>query len=51
MVMLPTSVGKSILFLLPILLEETRTNIVVVPFVALMDDLVNHAHQAKIDCL
>ena len=51
MVILLTSTSKSILFLLPILLKETRTNIVVVPFVVLMDNLVNYAHQARIDYL
>ena len=51
MVMLLTSASKSILFLLPILLKETRTNIVVVLFAVLMDNLVNCAYQARIDCL
>ena len=51
MVVLPTGAGKSVLFMLPALLEEMGTNIVVVPFAALMDDLVDRARLAGIDCL
>ncbi|KAL6366266.1 hypothetical protein LRP88_00111 [Fusarium phalaenopsidis] len=40
---LPTGAGKSILFMLPAVMRETGTSIVVVPFVALMDDLVTRA--------
>ena len=49
-VVLPTGSGKSILFLLPSLLEN-GTNIVVVPFAALMDDLVSRAREKGVDCI
>jgi superfamily II DNA helicase RecQ len=51
MVVLPTGAGKSFLFMLPALLDDAGTNIVVVPFSALMDDLVDRARQAGIDCI
>ena len=37
---LPTGSGKSILFIVLAAIEHSGTSIVVVPFVALMDDLV-----------
>lgn len=40
---LPTGACKSILFMLPALMRTTGTSIVVVPFVALMGDLVARA--------
>ena len=48
---LPTGAGKSILFLLPAVLPRTGTSIVVVPFVALLDDLVRRARDCGIDCI
>jgi superfamily II DNA helicase RecQ len=51
LVVLPTGAGKSILFMLPALLDDTGTNIVVVPFSALMDDLVARARHAGVDCI
>lgn len=48
---LPTGAGKSILFMLPAVMRETGTSIVVVPFVALMDDLVTRATDMGIDCI
>ena len=50
-VVLPTGAGKSILFMLPTLLEEWGTNVVVVPFAALIDDLIDRARQLGIDCI
>lgn len=52
-IVLPTGGGKSILFMLPSTLqsEEGRVSIVVVPFVALIDDLVTRAREIGIDCL
>jgi len=49
-VVLPTGGGKSIFFMLPSLLEW-GTNIVIVPFVALIEDLVARAKQLSIDCI
>ncbi|KAL3599869.1 hypothetical protein FPOAC2_04097 [Fusarium poae] len=48
---LPTGAGKSILFMLPAVMENTGTSIVVVPFVALMDDLVTRATDMGVDCI
>ena len=48
-VVLPTGAGKSILFMLPTLLEEWGTNIVVVLFAALIDDLIDRARQFSIN--
>ena len=41
--MLLTGGGKSIFFMLPAVAEETSTSIVVVPFVALIDDILDQA--------
>ncbi|KAK2684833.1 hypothetical protein QWA68_016741 [Fusarium oxysporum] len=48
---LPTGAGKSILFMLPAVMPLTGTSIVVVPFVALMDDLVTRATAMGVDCI
>ena len=53
--MLPTGGGKSILFMLPALIDDTSTsfgptNIVIVPFVALAEDLTARAREFNIDC-
>ncbi|KAH6874264.1 P-loop containing nucleoside triphosphate hydrolase protein, partial [Thelonectria olida] len=48
---LPTGAGKSILFMLPAVMRETGTSIVVVPFVALMEDLVTRATAMGVDCI
>lgn len=48
---LPTGSGKSILFVRPSIMQNTRTSIVVVPFVALMEDLITRAVAMGIDCL
>jgi superfamily II DNA helicase RecQ len=51
-VVLPTGGGKSILFMLPSVVEDFGTTIVVVPFVALMDDLVDSARRDfGLDCV
>ncbi|CAJ2504607.1 Uu.00g120010.m01.CDS01 [Anthostomella pinea] len=50
-VVLPTGGGKSILFMLPAVTEKTGTTVVVVPFVALMDDLVARARDFGVDSL
>ena len=48
---LPTGAGKSILFLLAAVLPQTGTSIVVVPFVALLHDLVQRAQDMGVDCI
>ena len=48
---LPTGAGKSILFMLPAVMRDAGTSIVVVPYVALMDDLVTRATEMGADCI
>lgn len=48
---LPTGAGKSVLFMLPAVMRDTGTSIVVVPFVALADDLIERARLAGLDCI
>ncbi|KAK7230149.1 hypothetical protein V2G26_002319 [Clonostachys chloroleuca] len=48
---LATGAGKSILFMLPAVMRDTGTSIVMVPFVALMDDLVMRARATGVDCI
>ena len=50
-VVMRTAGGKSALFLVPAVLVELQTVIVVVPYTALADDLVCSAVQAGIDCM
>ncbi|KAK2684950.1 hypothetical protein QWA68_016472 [Fusarium oxysporum] len=46
---LPTGARKSILFMLPAVMQLTGISIVVVPYVALMDDLVTQATAIGVD--
>ncbi|CAK7207842.1 hypothetical protein SEUCBS139899_010657 [Sporothrix eucalyptigena] len=48
---LPTGAGKSVLFFLPAVMASTGTSVVVVPFNALLHDLVARARQQAVDCL
>ncbi len=48
---LPTGAGKSILFMLPAVMPDGGTSIVVVPFIALIDDLVMRARAMGVDCI
>lgn len=52
-VVLPTGGGKSPLFMLPTILpgREGGTTVVVVPFAALIRDVVRRARECKIDCI
>lgn len=50
-VVLPTRAGKSVLFMLPPLVEAWGTTVVIVPFAALMDDLVARVYKSGIDCI
>ena len=50
-VILPTGGGKSLLFMLPATLPDANTTVVVVPFVALMEDLLQKCQDAGIDCI
>ncbi|KAF3769392.1 P-loop containing nucleoside triphosphate hydrolase protein [Cryphonectria parasitica EP155] len=48
---LPTGAGKSLLFMVPAVLADSGTSIVVVLFVALMEDLVARAVAMSVDCI
>lgn len=50
-VVLPTGGGKSLLFMAPACLEDPGVTIVVVPYRALLDNLLVTAKKARIDCL
>lgn len=48
---LPTRAGKSVLFILPAIVRKGGTSIIVMPFLALMDDLVERAGAIGVDCI
>ncbi|CAJ2508477.1 Uu.00g135030.m01.CDS01 [Anthostomella pinea] len=50
-VVLPTGGRKSILFMLPAVTEKTGTTVVMVLFIALMDDLAARARDFRVDSL
>jgi superfamily II DNA helicase RecQ len=50
-VILPTGGGKSLLFMAPTYLDDTGVTIVVVPFHALVDNLLQQLSQTGIDYL
>ena len=50
-VVLPTGGGKSLLFTLPACIEETRVTGVVVPYWALIENLVSRICNCGIDCI
>lgn len=50
-VVLPTGGGKSLLFTVPACLEDAGATIVVAPFRALVDDLVDRLKKAGVDCV
>jgi superfamily II DNA helicase RecQ len=52
-VVLPTGGGKSLLFMLPAILKERDdgTTVVVVPFAALIQDVVRRARECGVDCI
>lgn len=47
---LPTGGGKSLLFFLPTLMESGMTTVVIVPLIAVMDDLRDRCIKAGISC-
>ena len=49
-VVLPTGGGKSLLFMAPACLIDPGVTIVVVPYRALLDNLLKTAKDARIDC-
>ena len=50
-VVLPTGGGKSLLFMAPACLNDPGVTIVVVPYRALLDNLLKTAKEARIDCI
>ncbi|KAL6172001.1 hypothetical protein ACJQWK_02991 [Exserohilum turcicum] len=50
-VVLPTGGGKSLLFTLPACVEETGVTVVVVPYRALIEDLVGRIQRCGVDCI
>jgi superfamily II DNA helicase RecQ len=50
-VVLPTGGGKSLLFMAPACLNDLGVTIVVVPYRALLDNLLKTAKDARIDCI
>jgi hypothetical protein len=48
---LSMSGGKNVLFMLSALIKEAGTSIVVFPFTALTDDLMDRAQQSGMDCI
>jgi len=48
---LPTAGGKTALIMIPAMLDEHRTTIVVTPYIPLADDLEKRCRSAKISCL
>ena len=50
MIVLPTSSGKSALFFSVAAMTEQQTVIVIVPFAALVDDIIEHGQAAGLYC-
>ena len=50
-VVLPTGGGKSLLFTLPAIVEKTGVTVVVVPYRALIEDLVSRIQGYGVDCI
>ena len=50
-VVLPTGGGKSLLFTLPACVEEPGVTVVVVPYRALIEDLVGRIQQCGVECM
>jgi len=50
LVILPTGGGKTLVYLLPIFIEQDMTMVVVVPFVALVDQVEEECKKAGISC-
>ena len=48
-IILPTGAGKSTFFFLPAILEPSGCSIIVVPYISLLDNLVERIKELKID--
>ncbi|KAF2820904.1 hypothetical protein CC86DRAFT_303884, partial [Ophiobolus disseminans] len=50
-VVLPTAGGKSLLFTIPAVLDESGVTVVVIPYRALLDNAVSKLTKKGIDCI
>jgi superfamily II DNA helicase RecQ len=50
-IVLPTGRGKSLLFIVPGLIEEGGMTVVVVPYCALITDLISRIRESGIECI
>jgi superfamily II DNA helicase RecQ len=50
-VVLPTGGGKSLLFTVPACVDEARVTVVVVPYQALIKDLIGRIQKCRINCI
>jgi len=50
-IILPTGMGKSLLFMIPALFETAKSTIVVVPLVALAENLLKECEKFKVDAM
>jgi superfamily II DNA helicase RecQ len=50
-VILPTEVGKSLTFLIPAMFSDAGTTVVILPLVALAEDMLRRCKDAGIDCI
>jgi superfamily II DNA helicase RecQ len=50
-IILPTGAGKSLLFMIPSLLEGAKSTIVIVPLVALAENLLDECKKFKVDAI
>jgi len=50
-IILPTGAGKSVTFMVPALLPEAKTTVVITPLVALANDILSRCQDAQIDCI
>ena len=50
LVILPTGGGKSLVFQLPVYMEKTLTTVVVIPFVALIEEMLERCQGLELNC-
>ena len=50
LVILPTGGGKSLMFQLPVYMEKTLTTVVVIPFVALLEEMLEKCQELGLNC-
>ena len=50
LVILPTGGGKSLVFQLPVYMEKTLTTVVIIPFVALIEEMLERCQGLELNC-